>query len=51
MFADDHDLAVLALPADIGMATLQLRFEGRSLHASWRDSQGRAQEQTLHTKN
>ena len=51
MFADDHDLAVLALPADIGMATLQLRFEGRSLHASWCDSQGRAQEQTLHTKN
>jgi hypothetical protein len=47
MFAADHDRAVLVLPANIGADTLRLRFEGRNLHASWRNSQGQAQEQTV----
>lgn len=44
---DERDLATLALPADIGIDTLQLHIDGRSLHASWHDRQGHTQEQTL----
>jgi len=51
MFAADHDLAVLALPADISRDTLQVHFEGRDLQASWRDSQGRPREQMLRAKD
>jgi len=47
MFAGDRDLAALALPAGSGVATLKVRFEDRALHASWRNSDGQWQEQTL----
>lgn len=47
MFAADRDLAVLALPTDISMDTLQVRFEGRSAQASWHDRTGHTQEKTL----
>lgn len=47
MFADDHDLGVLPLPPDARVDTLRLQFEGRNLHASWHDQQGRVQQQTL----
>lgn len=42
-----RDLAVLALPSNIVTDTLRVSFEGQSLHASWRDRDGRAQERTL----
>jgi hypothetical protein len=51
MFADAHDLALLALPSNVSTDTLRLRFEGRSLHASWQDSKGHVQEQTVTAKN
>jgi len=45
-----RDLAVLALPSNVVTDTLRVSFEGPSLHASWRDRDGRAQERTLPTK-
>ncbi len=51
MFADAHDLALLALPSNVSNDTLRLRFEGRSLHASWQDSKGHVQEQTVTAKS
>lgn len=50
MFAGDHDLAALALPADTSLETLQVRFDGRNAQASWRDGKGRTQKTTLHAR-
>ncbi len=55
MFSEDadtgrRDLGVLALPSNIVADTLRVSFEGPSLHASWRDRNGRTQERTLPAK-
>lgn len=47
---DRRDLAVFALPSNVVADTLRVSFEGPSLHASWRDRDGRAQERTLPAK-
>lgn len=47
MFAGSHDLATLALPADIRIDTLQVRFDGGSARASWRGGTGQAQTETV----
>jgi hypothetical protein len=56
MFAGDtdtnrRDLAVLPLPSNIVADTLQVSFEGLTLHASWRDRDGRSQQRTLPARN
>jgi hypothetical protein len=55
MFADgtaagQHDLAVLALPLSMAADTLRVSFENGTLHASWRDRDGRMQQRTLPAK-
>lgn len=52
MFADDadasrRDLALLPLPSNIVADTLQVGFEGHTLHVSWRDRDGHSQQRTL----
>lgn len=51
MFASNHDLAALALPANIALDTLRVRIDGRNAQASWRDRKGQTQEQTLRAGN